>query len=243
MTPLLSIIVPTLSVDLELRRCIDSVELTIPDFTLWELVLVLPKGTSGATAFSEATALYPRARIIVESRPSVYAAMNDGAAASTGRYLYFLGKDDILLPSMCEVLKLVASVSPSALFADVYWGTRGLRKGRTSRWQILFVNACHQGIIYSRESFAVHGPYIRRFRMHADQLLNIRLFWDEGIRQRMIYMPRPIALYSGTGISSRTFDANFVRVQPAIIQRFIGPVPACLWRVFKWFRLRWHRGN
>ena len=237
MTPVLSVIIPALAVDLELRRCVGSVRLALSKFDLWELVLVLP-----ASQEAEAIESFRDAVVLVESRPNVYAAMNDGVAASTGRYLYFLGKDDILLPSAREIFQRLAYESPAAVFADVYWGARGVRRGRPSRWKILFENVCHQGIVYSREAITAHGPYLRRFRTHADHLLNIRLLWDVNMRQSVRYTSVPVAWYAATGMSSNTFDGNFVRVQPAIIRRHLGPVVACVWRLFKWFRLKRAKG-
>lgn len=236
MTPLLSIIIPTLDVDLELRRCVDSVRLVFSQAAeKYEIVLVLP-----AAKLLQAAEWFPEVRAVAESRPSVYAAMNDGTAASSGRYLYYLGKDDVLLPSFNQVIGLISSESPAAVFADVYWGSKGQHRGRPRRSLILFMNICHQGIVYSRAVFTAHGPYMRRFRTHADHFLNIRLLWDKELRQRVRYVPVPIAWYAATGISSRTFDANFVRAQPAIIGRYLGPVAALLWQPFRWLRLRWH---
>ena len=238
MTPLLSIIIPALDVDVELRRCVDSVRLALADANLREMVLVLP-----SAKLAKAAEWFPDARVVAESRPSVYAAMNDGVAASTGRYLYFLGKDDILLPSVQQVLNLVAAESPAAVFADVYWGAKGRHRARPSRFKILLLNVCHQGIVYSREAIATHGPFMRRFRTHADHLVNIRLLWDANMRRRIRYVALPIAWYAATGLSSRTFDVNFVRAQPAIIGRYLGPVAEVLWRPFRWFRLRWHKST
>ena len=238
MKPLLSIIIPTLDVDLELRRCVDSVCLAIPDSEMREIVLVLPSSKA-----ADAAERFPDARVVAESRPSVYSAMNDGVAASTGRYLYFLGKDDILLPAVHRVLSLLAAESPSAVFSDVYWGSKGRHRARPSRFQILVFNVCHQGIVYSREAITTHGPFMRRFRTHADHQLNIRLLWDANLRRRVRYLAVPIAWYAATGLSSRTFDVNFVRAQPAIIGRYLGPIAAALWQPFKWFRLRWHRSS
>jgi hypothetical protein len=223
--------VPALHVDAELRRCLDSVRLALPDAADCEIVLVVP-----ARLVERARACFPHACVLAESRPSVYAAMNDGVAASTGRYLYFLGQDDVLLPVAAEALQMLAAQRPYVLFADVYWGADGLRRGRTSRWRVLFMNVCQQGIVYSREAVLANGPYLRRLRVQADHLLNIRALWNPEARGRVAYLPRPLAWYAATGLSFRTRDAVFHRVHPAIIGRYLGPVAACLWRLYR--RLR-----
>jgi glycosyltransferase involved in cell wall biosynthesis len=229
--PVLSVIVPAVQVDLELRRCLDSVRLALPDANQCEIVLVLP-----ARHLEAAAQAFPDVRVLAESRSGVYAAMNDGVTASTGRYLYFLGKDDILLPSASEVVRLLISEAPAIVFADVYWGTDGVHSTRSSRWAILNRNVCHQGIVYSREAVLRHGPYVRRFRVRADQLLNIRVLWDVSLRARSRYVKLPLAWFAASGLSFTTPDRNFYRVQATIIRRYLGPMAAVAWRAYKWLR-------
>jgi glycosyltransferase involved in cell wall biosynthesis len=211
------------------------VRLALPYPAAYEIVLVLP---AQHTAIAAETFL--QVRIVRESRPGVYAAMNDGVAASRGRYLYFLGKDDILLPAVREVMQVLVEASPSVVFANVYWGTKGIRVARSSHWAILFRNVCHQGIIYSREAVLSHGPFVRRFKVRADQLLNIRVLWDDALRARMDYVKLPIAWYAATGMSFTVPDRKFYEIQPAIIRRYLGPVVAFAWYAYK--RLRPEKG-
>jgi glycosyltransferase involved in cell wall biosynthesis len=227
-TPLLTVVVPALHVDAELRRCLDSIRLALPGAAECEIVLVVP-----ARLVECARERFPDARVVAESRPSVYAAMNDGVAASTGRYLYFLGQDDVLLPVAAEALQVLVTERPYVLFADVYWGADGVRRGRTSRWRVLFMNVCQQGIVYSRDAVLANGPYLRRLRVQADHLLNIRVLWDPAALGRVRYLPRPLAWYAATGLSFRTRDTVFHRVHAAIIRRHLGPVAACLWRLYR----------
>jgi glycosyltransferase involved in cell wall biosynthesis len=229
--PLLSVIIPALRVDLELRRCIDSVRLALPPQFACEIVLVLPPGQ-----MADADTL-DEVRVVSETRRGVYGAMNDGVTASRGRYLYFLGKDDILLPTAREALELLATAAPSLLFCDVYWGDEGVRACRPWKWTVLFKNVCQQGIIYSRESVLRHGPYLRRLRLQADHLLNIDILWDPDCGP-VRYLRKPLAWYSATGLSFTRRDATFQRLHPAIVRRHLGPVVAWLWRVYAGVRQR-----
>ncbi len=233
--PLLSVVIPAIEMDIELRRCIDSVRLALSDATHCEIVLVMP-----ACLVPVAAAAFPKVRVIAESRPSAYAAMNDGVAASSGRYLYFLGKDDILLPSAREIVRLLKRDRPAVVFADVYWGMTGVRRGSASRWSILDHNVCHQGIVYSREVFEIHGPYLRQLRVRADHLLNIRVLWDASLTKRIRYIGVPLAWYAATGLSSTRPDRTFYRLHATIIGRYLGPVAAWAWRVYR--RLRPEKG-
>ena len=224
-------IVPAVAADAELRRCIDSVRLALPDAGEREIILVLP-----ARHVPAAAEAFPDALVVPETRASVYGAMNDGIAASRGLYLYFIGKDDILLPSAADVVKLLREASPRVVFTDVYWGSDGLRRGRISRVGVLFRNVCQQGIVYSRAAVLASGPYLRQLRVQADHLLNVRVLWDPASRGQVRYLPVPLAWYAATGLSHRARDLNFYKVHAALIGRYLGPVPACLWRCYKKLR-------
>jgi hypothetical protein len=175
----------------------------------------------------QAEAMLPGERVLPETRPSIYGAMNDGVAASSGRYLYFLGKDDIVLAPFADMLKALAARAPSAMFCDVYWGADGLYRGRPSRVGVLARNICHQGIVYSRAAIRRHGPYLRRMRVEADKLLNVRLLWDRQLARDFVYLPIPIAWYSGAGFSTTTPDPVFRRLYPLILKKYVGAF-ACL---------------
>jgi glycosyltransferase involved in cell wall biosynthesis len=215
--PWLSIIVPALAADKELGRCIASIELALAGAASYEIVLIVP-----ASQVLEAQQVFPTAHVHADTRKGIYAAMNDGARVSRGRYLYFIGKDDILLPTAAEALALLVEKQPSALFCDVYWGNRGVYRGRPSRLLILGRNACHQGIIYAGETFGKHGPYLRKMTLQADHLLNLKLLWDRTLPPPL-YLARPLAWYSGSGFSVvRGSDPVFWRLYPTVMRRYVG---------------------
>jgi glycosyltransferase involved in cell wall biosynthesis len=215
--PWLSIIVPALVADKELGRCIASIELALGSNQSYEIILVVPKSQVAATQLA-----FPPARVHADTRKGIYAAMNDGAKVAQGRYLYFIGKDDILLPTVGEAMAVLAEHKPIALFCDVFWGDAGRYSGKPSRYHILGRNACHQGIIYSRTAFLAHGPYLRRMTLQADHLLNIKILWDR-TRPAPHYLPKPLAWYSGTGFSTvRGSDPVFWRLYPTVMRRYVG---------------------
>jgi glycosyltransferase involved in cell wall biosynthesis len=215
--PLITIIVPAFEADVELRRCVDSIRLAGGESTRCEVIVVMP-----LRKVAEAQALLPGERVIAETRPSIYGAMNDGVAASSGQYLYFLGKDDILLSCFADMLDVLAQRLPSAMFCDVYWGIRGVYGGKPSAVRLLARNICHQGVVYSRAAFLRHGPYQRRMRVEADKLLNLRLLWDRQLAKTFHYMPIPIAWYSGGGFSTTTLDPVFRRLYPLMLKKYVG---------------------
>jgi glycosyltransferase involved in cell wall biosynthesis len=215
---LLSVVIPALAPDLELRRCVDSVRLACPAPERCEVVLVVP-----ASRAEEAREAFPSERIVAETRRGIYSAMNDGIASSTGTYLYFLGKDDIVLPPFGDMLDALEAERPSALFFDVYWGRDGVYQGWPSRWRILVRNLCHQGIVYSRAALIRHGPYLRKMRVQADHLLNIRLLWDPVMRAKVHYVRAAAVWYSGAGFSVQmSRDPVFWRLYPVAMRRYVG---------------------
>ena len=215
--PLLSIIVPVLEPDAELDRCLTAIQAAFHGQGLPEVVVVTPRRFVASLA-----ARLPWARVTPDSRKGIYAAMNDGARASRGRYLYFLGKDDIVLPAFGTAVEVLRSDLPFALSCDVFWGDAGVYSGRPARFGILTRNICHQGVIYSREAFDRHGPYLRRMHVQADHLLNIKVLWDSSVATPMQYFERPVAWYSGAGFSGTNRDPVFWRTYPTILQRYVG---------------------
>ncbi|MEJ7138192.1 glycosyltransferase [Amphibiibacter pelophylacis] len=231
--PLLSVIIPAIEVDLELKRCIDSVRLACgTDESRCEIVLVMPScqlevaqaSMAGVTTF------------VAETRKGIYAAMNDGIRMSCGRYLFFLGKDDIILLPFGNVLDELAKVGGYAVFCDVYWGDKGVYSGRPSKWRVLLRNLCHQGIIYSREVIDEHGPYLRRMRVQADHLLNIRLLWDSRFAADVRYYRGGRVWYASEGFSSVARDPLFWRLYPLILKRYVAPAAGVLLSASRWLR-------
>jgi glycosyltransferase involved in cell wall biosynthesis len=215
--PWLSIIVPALAADKELGRCIASIELALASAASHEIVLIVP-----TTQVADAQRAFPSVSVHADTRKGIYAAMNDGARVSTGRYLYFIGKDDILLPTATDALAVLVEHQPTALFCDVYWGDRGTYSGKPSRLQLLGRNVCHQGIIYSRAMFEKHGPYLSRMTLQADHLLNLKILWDRTM-PKPLYLKRPLAWYSGSGFSVvRGSDPVFWRLYPTVMRRYVG---------------------
>jgi glycosyltransferase involved in cell wall biosynthesis len=229
--PLLSIVIPVLEPDAELARCIHCILGALQGQTPPEIVVVTPP-----QCVDEITALFPGARVCAETRRGIYAAMNDGAQASRGDYLYFIGKDDMVLSTLRAALAVLDSERPFVLFCDVYWGARGTYFGNPSRFRVLARNLCHQGIVYSREAFDRHGPYLRRMRVQADHLLNIKILWGRSESSRIRYLNQPLAWYSGDGFSTLHRDRTFWRLYPTVMRRYVGTWAMCLLNGYRTLR-------
>jgi glycosyltransferase involved in cell wall biosynthesis len=227
------VIIPAIGVDLELRRCIDSVRLACgADNERCEIVLVTPPSNVEVAKTSvEGVNIF-----VTETRKGIYAAMNDGISASRGHYLFFLGKDDIVLSPFGKILDCLAKEGGSAAFCDVYWGKEGVYSGNPSKWRVLIKNYCHQGVIYSREVIDEHGPYLRRMRVQADHLLNIRLLWDSRFSPSIRYFRGAGVWYASEGFSSVARDPLFWRLYPKILNRYVGATASVLLSASRWLR-------
>ena len=230
--PLLTIVIPLLKSDPEFGRCMSSIVCAFEGGALPEVVVV-----TSTPSVALVKAEYPWARVLAETSKGIYGAMNDGVRASRGAYLYFLGKDDIVLPSIRSALDEIKKQQPYALFCDVYWGGQGVASGGLSRLQFLSRNACHQGIIYSREAIKSHGPYFRKMKLQADHLMNIKIVWDRQNSSRITRLPVPLAWYSDRGLSSTVrSDPVFRRLYPVVLHKYVGWWASCL--LLFWRRIR-----
>jgi len=229
--PLLSIVIPLLEPDSEFYRCLACIEAIgfRPDEV--EIVVVTPASNVGHLSET-----HPSIKVFPERRRGIYAAMNDGILASTGDYLYFLGKDDIVLPSFREALNQLAAERPYLLSCDVYWGSDGRYSGKPGRSSLMFKNLCHQGIFYSKSLLLEHGPYLRRMKVQADHFLNIKAVSRAKDGEKISYLQKPVAFFSGSGFSSSHRDRLFWTLYPLILEKYIGRWAALLVKVRRSFR-------
>lgn len=231
---LLTIVIPLLAPDDEFSRCMVSIACAFAGDEFPEVIVVTP-----SQHVETVQRAYPWARVLPEVTTGIYGAMNVGVRASAGEYLYFLGKDDILLPTLRIALHEIRNSRPFALFGDVYWGGRGVVSGGLSRFRLLTRNACHQGILYSREAMDLHGPYFRKMKLQADHLLNLKVMWDRKNASRICRLSVPLAWYSEEGLSSRVReDRIFRRLYPVVLRKYVGVWASCLLLVYRRVRGR-----
>jgi glycosyltransferase involved in cell wall biosynthesis len=231
----LSVIIPLLAPDDEFMRAVHSVRSALTDRVDFELIVV-----TRSSHVASVRELVPWCKVVAESRRGIYGAMNDGMKVASGKYLYFMGKDDILLPSMSRLAGSVLESMPVAAFAAVYWGDRGIYAPVINRYRIFIKNTCHQGALYSRQVLLRHGGYVRRFKYQADHYLNIKLLWGATDAGEVVSYDFPVAWYSGSGESEQVADKNFGKYLPSMLDRYVGVGSGRLLLVFRlvknWFR-------
>ena len=164
----LSIILPALSINADFLRCLHSIRASINKNIKVQIICVVPSKKDFLDFESEDLI------VTEEEYPSIYGAMNTGIKKSTGRYLYFIGQDDILLPSASEALLYGRDRGAHLILADVFWGRGAIYRNKVSRNTLIWKNWCHQGIFYDRQKFIEHiGGYPLSYKVQADHYCNI----------------------------------------------------------------------
>jgi glycosyltransferase involved in cell wall biosynthesis len=210
--PLISVITPTFNSGAKIAGTVASV--LSQGKGLYELLVI--DGGSNDDTLPYLHAQGPALRYLSEPDEGIYDAMNKGIRLTSGKFLYFLGAGDRLLPGVleavaAEIRKLPGhgrTSRPTLLYGNVDWSSYSRPyDGRFNRFKLLRRNICHQAIFYQRSVFERLGFYNTKYRSLADWEFNIRCFNDRGIRKR--YVPLRIADYEGGGKSATTPDPAF----------------------------------
>jgi glycosyltransferase involved in cell wall biosynthesis len=215
--PLISVITTTFNSGEKIAATVASV--LSQQKGLYEFLVVDGGSTDGTLAHLRAQG--PVLRYLSEPDEGIYDAMNKGIRLTSGKFLYFLGAGDRLLPGVleavaAEIRKLPAQTSrPTVLYGNVNSSHYSRPyDGRFDCFKLLRRNICHQAIFYQRSVFERLGFYNTKYRLLADWEFNIRCFNDRGIRKR--YIPLRIADYEGGGKSITTPDLAFYADFPLI---------------------------
>ena len=217
--PLISVITPTFNSGAKIAATVASV--LSQRKGLYEFLVI--DGGSTDDTLAHLRAQGPALRYLSEPDEGIYDAMNKGIRLTSGKFLYFLGAGDRLLPGVleavaAEIRKLPGqgqTSRPTLLYGNVDWSSYSRPyDGRFNRFKLLRRNICHQAIFYQRSVFERLGFYNTKYRSLADWEFNIRCFNDRGIRKR--YIPLRIADYEGTGKSITTPDTAFYADFPRI---------------------------
>jgi glycosyltransferase involved in cell wall biosynthesis len=216
MTPDISIIVPVLCHDDDLNRCVASIRAALKNKVIYEVIVVAKNA-----ALLDGIAGYDDFHIFSEETPGIYGAMNTGISKATGRFLFFIGQDDILLPSTVEAIIQGKKNEADLILANVFWGNDRIFRNYPYKMYLAWSNWCHQGVIYSRERFIKEvGEYQVQFKAQADHYANI--VFSSVPSLKIVKYHGCIAWYSADGFSSRSPDFVFRPLFPNMVRKHIG---------------------
>lgn len=210
-----SVVLPSLLPNEEFDRCIGSIRAALVGRLAFEIVCVV----RDLDAFSGLSK--PDLHFVREEEPGIYGAMNTGLRKAVGQYVYFIGQDDILLPTAANAIVQGKAQDADLLLADVFWGEDRIFRNKLARGVLVWKNWCHQGVFYNRAKLLdIAGGYPARYKVQADHYINIVFSATPGLKS--VKYPGCVAWYSSAGFSTRYLDNDFRAVFPSIVRQYFG---------------------
>lgn len=232
---LISIIIATYNAADNLSNCLQSIAAL--NMSGIEILVIDGGSTDQTISILEASTING---LFWHSEPDngIYDAMNKGIRAARGRWFYFLGSDDRLLPGFSEMAGKLDSRN------TVYYGIpKGyylpgerpdyvLLGGKFSGYKMAKYCLNHQVIIYPAAVFLKYR-YQTKYLIFADYVLNMQVWGDSDFKKKFI--PLEIALYNMTGFSATAKDVLFEQSKPKLIRENLGNLIYLRW-LFKVFK-------
>lgn len=171
-------------------------------------------------------------QLISEKDSGVYNAMNKALHHAKGKWLYFMGTDDLLLadfPLFITYLKEEDTIYHGNILMDNETIVRS-----SDPYRLAKENISHQTIFYPASVFKKYH-YNEQYQICADYELNLKLRGDKAYRFE--YVPLTPAAFGTDGLSSLKRDELFEGTKANIVKRNLG-----LWvylrLLFKLFKLK-----
>ena len=223
----ISIIIVTYNAGGTLQQCLDSIyEQT---FTGIELIIIDGKSTDNTIDIIKANSdkiAYWKS----EADEGVYDAMNKALDAVNGKWVYFMGADDELLPAFSDMAREL--VDPNAIYYANVFADGAKRLGKLKDKQLAKVGIYHQAIIYPHTVFKKYR-YNTKYKISADFALTMTLYNDKDFKFE--YKDYVIANFNHTGISGVNIDVPFQKDKPSLIYKNFG---FKIWLSYKWHKLK-----
>ncbi len=222
----ISIIIVTYNAAQTLEVCLQSI--FKQRYTNVEIIVIDGQSTDGTIdilkRYSAQIAFWKS-----EKDTGIYDAMNKGLKQATGKWIYFLGADDMLF---AEFSDLVDELDDEHC---IYYGRVMTLGGPTipaDAYAFAKYGLCHQAMIYPIGVFDKRR-FNTKYRISADYALNMTLFKNS--EYRFQFCDHLIANFNHTGISSTTVDAAFEKDRPALVRKYFGNF---IWLRFMFWRLK-----
>ena len=220
--PLVSIIIATMNASTHIGKCLESIAAQ----SLASMEVVIVDGGSNDNTLSIVRSFSAKP-IQVFSGPDkgIYDALNKGSRIAKGKWLYFMGADDLLLPGFSELANKMTDEN-TVYYADSepFHNLPGpvdfeLLIGEFSSYRLAKHCMNHQVILYPARVFTKYS-YDLRYRVFADYALNIQVWGDVSFQKK--HYPILIARYNVTGFSSQNKDEKFEKEKPMIVKESMG---------------------
>lgn len=232
---LVSIVIATFNAAERLPYCLQSIRELGSDRI--EIVIVDGNSTDNTIEIAQMCG-YPRITILSEPDKGIYDAYNKGAHIASGKWIHFLGSDDLVLPGYIEIMKFLddEQVIHYANSEPYYLGDGRpdyiLLGGKFSKYRLAKYPVNHQAVLYPASVFRSFS-YDLRYRIFADYAMNIKLWGHPDFK--IAYHPLFIVKYNMNGFSSTQTDLVFKKEKPALIRKHLG------WWIYWKFRWKKYR--
>ncbi|MGQ1946424.1 glycosyltransferase family 2 protein [Geofilum sp. OHC36d9] len=245
MEKIISIVIATYNASDKLERCLSSIVQQKNE--LCELVLIDGGSTDSTLDIIKSYSRWIDV-FVSENDAGVYDAWNKGVRLSNGKWIMFIGADDILLTNAIE--KFLNVISRPNIYSydyicafNEYVDNDGkLLKllGGSGEWRYMrrTMTVAHVGSLHSRRLFNEVGEYDLSYKICADYELLLRKRGD----LRTFFLPERIARMEvgGLSFSTRAIFETF------LIRKNLQTVPTVVnfilffrdWVSYKYFRFR-----
>ena len=220
---LISIIIATFNSGEHLKTCLLSIAALATQKKIE--VIVVDGGSMDQTLSILQEIKITGLRWISEPDKGIYDALNKGIQMASGRWLYFMGSDDLLLPGFTVMADHLRS--PDTVYYGIPKGYYLQNKkpdfilltGKFSGYKMAKYCLNHQVILYPSSVFQRYR-YQPKYKVLADYALNLQVWGDAHFKKK--FVPIEIALYNMTGFSAFSKDELFEQDKPHIIRKSLG---------------------
>ena len=218
---LVSIIIATYNASFYIGECLQSIKSQTSKNI--EVVLVDGASTDNTMAIVKASGL-PLLNWVSEPDKGIYDAMNKGIGMARGKWIYFLGADDRLLPDFSQLLTHLQDnrtvyYGNSDWYADRAEVPYTLLQGSFSSYRLAKWCINHQSILYPRAVFDKY-MYDVRYKVNADYALNMAVWGDRRFKKQ--HYEISIVTYNLSGFSFFTKDQVFEKDKLKLIRQRLG---------------------
>ena len=168
--------------------------------------------------------------LISEKDNGIYDAMNKGIKFASGKFVYFLGGDDILNTDIIrEVEPYLNSNSKTIYYGQVILKPQNKLYGKNfSKYKLLRKNLSHQSIFYPQEVFLDYS-FNCKYKISADWDLNLKLVATGWYFK---YINLIIAEFNTQGVSSKV-DAEFLEDRKNLVKMYFGIKELLFYEIYK----------
>jgi len=145
---------------------------------------------------------------VSEPDEGIYDAMNKGWDVSRGKYVYYLGADDVLLSLPVSFLTKAYSDDVDLVYGDVCLSNGRYFKSHYGMG-LLFNNSLHHQGLFLRRSLFSKAPFRKEYKVFSDFDLNQRLYKQ---RRKALATHQPVAFFRLTRTREQSRSAEFFQI-------------------------------